>query len=259
MRNYYYRSRQLRLVYGYTVNREIESRMEGNLSAHKRWQPHNRETRDQPSATRCGGAHTHFFHNHLFFFCLEKMASIDPFERSRTNTLQDIFDDDPDYQWHIELGEKLGIKYPRKENSDGDKHRRVVTRMWPRDPNGEIMRDMADGYSTPNSTRLWGNTLMDFFKANRIPSVTNFIGTCTGSILLGWMKANGELEHAKSEIAWAEAEEPPRLRPAADVMELITARDLMIMMGTCGISMRDDSDDEQEEVGFSIFFFSDHG
>lgn len=181
------------------------------------------------------------------------MASIDPFKRSREDTLRGMFENDPEYQWHIDLGEKLGLEYPGKESSDGDKHRRVVTRMWPRNPNGEIIRNLPDGYSTPNSTRLWGNTLLDFFTVNRIPSVTNFIGTSTGSMLSGWMKANGELEHAKSEIAWAEAEETPRLRPAADVMELITARDLMIMMGTCGISMREDSDDEPEEVGFSFF------
>ncbi|KAE9407864.1 hypothetical protein BT96DRAFT_1033676, partial [Gymnopus androsaceus JB14] len=66
-----------------------------------------------------------------------------------------------------------------------------------------------NGYTTPNSTRLWGSTLLDFFRANRIPSAPNFIGTCTGSILAGSMKANGELEHAKSEIARAEAEEKP--------------------------------------------------
>lgn len=46
-------------------------------------------------------------------------------------------------------------------------------------------------------------------------------------------------------------------------MEIINARDLVLMMGSCGISMRDDdvdmeeSDDKQEPVGvlyFSLFF-----
>ena len=178
---------------------------------------------------------------------------IDPFERSRLNTLRDIFDKDPEYQWQLDMLEKSGFTHPGKNNPGFEKYTRAVNKLWPRDPKGKDIRVMPDGYSTPNSTRLWGSTLFDFFWVNRFPSIANFVGIWTGSMLSSWVKANGEVEYAKAEIAWAEKEEKPKLRPAADIMEIISARDLMIILGSCGISMRDDSEedfeDEQEDVG----------
>ncbi|KAE9405638.1 hypothetical protein BT96DRAFT_876353 [Gymnopus androsaceus JB14] len=182
-------------------------------------------------------------------------ASIDPFERTRLNTLRDIFQKDSEYQWQIDLLEKHG--YNLGNLNEWPISSRMMNRNWPRDPEGkEIIYPLPDGYMTPNSTRLWGSTLFDFFFCILIPKdfggdTGPELGAGTGSMLSAWMKANGELEYAKLEMAWAEAEEKPKLRLAADLMEIINARDLMIMMETCGTPMRgdcgEDSDDKQKK------------
>ena len=77
---------------------------------------------------------------------------MDPFEYSRTHTLSKMFDKGLEHQWHTDFLEKFGKK--------GE----IVARWWPRDPNGkDISEDLPDGYTTPNSTNLWGATLLDFF------------------------------------------------------------------------------------------------
>lgn len=199
------------------------------------------------------------------------MKALDPFERSRMNTLGDIFDKDPEYQWHIDLLRKSGLSHPEKDEKLGEHvSSRMLMRHWPRDPEGKNMDDSDEyGYTTLNSTHLWGATLLDFFYYNRFPAAPSFVGVSTGSRLCAWMKAHGEnLDYAKAEIEWAEMENKPKLRPAADIMEIINARDLLTMMGCCGIPLHDEdesaereerSDDGQEQVGFLGLFLPMRG
>ncbi|KIJ15025.1 hypothetical protein PAXINDRAFT_59472, partial [Paxillus involutus ATCC 200175] len=92
--------------------------------------------------------------------------------------------------------------------------KRFIFHRWPRDPNGKKINsfDIVPGKEVGNGLELWGATLYDFFLVHGDPRNTDRSGwtISTGSKLAKTMKAFGELEAAKDEIAWAEREEEPR-------------------------------------------------
>lgn len=172
-------------------------------------------------------------------------ARQDPFERTRAGTLKNLFERDLEYQWQLDLYKKLWGKDLGQSKPGNKRSVRIVVRRWPRAPNGTIISQLPEGFTTPSSTHLWGERFLDFFCLSRgtdWSAVHNQL-ISTSSRLSAWMKANGETEYAKDELMWAETEEPPRLRVAADIMEILNARDLLIMMGSCGVSLRDDESD----------------
>ncbi|KAF9064597.1 hypothetical protein BDP27DRAFT_1405261 [Rhodocollybia butyracea] len=166
----------------------------------------------------------------------------DPFERTHSGSLQQMFDKECDHQWIIDLYEKFTGK-PLTRRKQGST--RIIARWWPRDPKGKMIRDVQAGKETPNSTHLWGQTLLDFFRFQRWPDQPHVMTTSTSSRLSRWMMENGESEHSKDDMEWAAREEEPKLKPGADMMEIIYARDLMVMMGLSGESMIPDNQDEQ--------------
>ncbi|KAJ3795545.1 hypothetical protein GGU11DRAFT_810440 [Lentinula aff. detonsa] len=172
----------------------------------------------------------------------------DPFERSRVKTFDKMFDKDLEYQWHLDLYKKLCGTDLGDATPGGGRNRRVVVRRWPRAPNGAVIRELPPGYTTPSSTHLWGERLLDFFSFSRGTDDRLNHVVSTSSRLSAWMKANGETEYAKDEMIWANTEEPPRLRPAADIMEIINAKDLLIMMGSCGVSLPREPADADEDT-----------
>ncbi|KAJ3976098.1 hypothetical protein EV361DRAFT_945578 [Lentinula raphanica] len=176
----------------------------------------------------------------------------DPFERSRMGTFDKMFNKDLEYQWQLDLYKKLWGKDLGDASSKFSRNRRVVVRRWPRAPNGAVISMLPPGHATPSSTHLWGERLSDFFCfARGTDEMAPFLHTIsTSSRLSAWMKANGETEYAKDEMIWAESEEPPRIRHAADLMEIISARDLLVMMGSCGTSRypEPENDDHEEPV-----------
>ncbi|KAG6840531.1 hypothetical protein C0991_006126, partial [Blastosporella zonata] len=117
--------------------------------------------------------------------------------------------------------------------------RRMVRRMWPRDPKGEFITpgNAFLGKTTPNGIPLWGSTLFDFYRVHRIPNAWGGSTISTGSKLMQWMKANGEVDYAKDEIAWGEMEEDPRRTDAWFPCEEIKEMEEKIKEGKAGISM----------------------
>lgn len=80
------------------------------------------------------------------------------------------------------------------------------------------------GKMAPNGVQLWGSTLLDFFKVQRIPGLPSLSTTSSGSKLLAWCKANGEYGDkapAKDCIAWAEKEKDPEIVPVYKVAKMI--------------------------------------
>ncbi|KAJ4480193.1 hypothetical protein J3R30DRAFT_3331787 [Lentinula aciculospora] len=177
-------------------------------------------------------------------------AKKDPFELSRVKTLEKMFEKDLEYQWQLDLYKKLWGKDLGNTDPGIQRSVRLVVRRWPRAPNGAVIRQLPPGYATPSSTHLWGERLLDFFCVSRGTDVMaqhdELIST--SSRLSAWMKANGEAQFAKDELLWAETEEPPRLRPAADIMEILSARDLLTMMGSSGISLRGEAKSNAEDI-----------
>ncbi|KAF9064596.1 hypothetical protein BDP27DRAFT_1425700 [Rhodocollybia butyracea] len=159
--------------------------------------------------------------------------------------LRKMFDKDRDHQWVIDLYEKYTGKAlaPKRQDST-----RIVIRSWPRDPKGKIIRDLPVGKETSSSTHLWGQTLLDFFRFQREPNQPLLSTISTSSRLSRWMMANGEADYAKDDMEWAAREEEPKLKPATNILEIIHARDLMVMMGLSGVSIAPDNQDEQVEV-----------
>ncbi|KIK69093.1 hypothetical protein GYMLUDRAFT_35141 [Collybiopsis luxurians FD-317 M1] len=165
---------------------------------------------------------------------------MDPFEKSRTGSLNGIFDK-CSLQLQTDIGKKLfGQSYRIPE--ERGLSRRII-QAWPRNPSGECctmadLRGLSVGYRTPNSTDLWGSTIFDFYLFQTNPGAFGAtLGISTGAKLSAWMKAHGELDYAKDCMEKVAMERGPRLRPAADIMEIANARDLAIMMGSCGIPM----------------------
>ena len=122
-------------------------------------------------------------------------------------------------------------KLPKSIQAQHEGKSRLIFRVWPRAPNGEVIKPSPlRGKEAGNGLDLWGATLYDFYYVNRIPSVKNYITTSTGSRLAKWMRQNGELT-AEDELAWADKEEDPKEIPVADMGELIRCRDTRVDMG----------------------------
>lgn len=115
-----------------------------------------------------------------------------------------------------------------------------VTRLWPRAPDGRpivpvssalSIRDPNRAYrlsnsddvpawtrgkQTSNGIRPWGHSLADFYHVMRCPTddMPHTMTVMSGSELLQWAKANGELDSAPEEIKRAEEEpEPEKIEP----------------------------------------------
>ena len=72
----------------------------------------------------------------------------------------------------------------------------------------------------PNGLDLWGATLYDFYRVKRDPSL-NFLTVSTGSVIAASMRALGEIEWARNEIAWADEEQEPHEVFPYDIGKLI--------------------------------------
>ncbi|KAJ3814772.1 hypothetical protein EV368DRAFT_66312 [Lentinula lateritia] len=176
--------------------------------------------------------------------------------RFSSDTLEGMFDEDPDSEWSLKICKELFGKDEGSQDSEFNKHTRRIYKIWPRDPKGggkpcimSDLRELSAGYRTNNSHHLWGATTLDFymFRSFNDECADAMLGFSSGSKLYAWMKAHGEL-YAKDELEWAEMEQKPRLRPAADILEIIGVKNLAILMGSCGISMRDDDNDDDGEA-----------
>ncbi|KAG6877381.1 hypothetical protein C0993_007901 [Termitomyces sp. T159_Od127] len=120
-----------------------------------------------------------------------------------------------------------------------ESHKRMVYRCWPRDPKGKNITpaNTLPGKTTPNGIQLWGATIFDFYRVNRMPDVTSLSTITTGSKLMRWMKANGETEYAKDEIAWAEMEEDPKILDLWSPRMQIQEMEENVRQGKAGITM----------------------
>jgi hypothetical protein len=115
---------------------------------------------------------------------------------------------------------------------------RFVSRRWPRPkavpdwkelnpPPYQIIdpenSDFPPGKTAPNGITLWGSTLLDFYRVEKIPGLSDERIVLTGSKLLGWCKANGEYDNgvAKQCISWAEDEKDPEVVPVYNIANLI--------------------------------------
>ncbi len=64
------------------------------------------------------------------------------------------------------LSSRSGILDDEKVDSEEKRERtRCIVQMWPRDPNGEVLRETPyrEGKTTGNGLPLWGATLYDFY------------------------------------------------------------------------------------------------
>lgn len=106
--------------------------------------------------------------------------------------------------------------------------KRAITRSWPRDPKGPFMKpgSAAAGKHAGNNQSLWGATVHDFYFTRRAPEIPGYATICTGSMLLRWVKEIGELQHAKYEIARAEAEADPYELLPCSMGKLLRLEDL---------------------------------
>jgi len=112
-------------------------------------------------------------------------------------------------------------------------HKRVIFRGWPRSPTGKFIlsTNSLPGKEAPNGLQLWGATMFDFYRVRRIPDVPGLSTITTGSKLMRWMKANGELDAAKDEIEWAENEEEPKVIEPYPLRKLIERQEEAIRIG----------------------------
>jgi hypothetical protein len=120
---------------------------------------------------------------------------------------------------------------------------RFVSRFWPRDPNGKIIKPHnIHGKETSNGLDLWGETVYDFYRTERIPGLWNLSTLTTGSKMAAWVKSVGELDHAKDEIDWAETVEgdPVQLTPH-DVGERVEDFEMRVQLRLVGESMTQDN------------------
>ncbi|KAH7915961.1 hypothetical protein BJ138DRAFT_1140844 [Hygrophoropsis aurantiaca] len=118
--------------------------------------------------------------------------------------------------------------------ASGDERRRVVFRLWPRDPKGKMIPPSAlraRGKMASNGLDLWGGTLYDFFHVYRMPGDLHTRTTTTSSQLVKHMRESGELDAAKSEISWADAEEDPQQLFPCDIGELFKDMDRRVLLG----------------------------
>ncbi|KZV77143.1 hypothetical protein PENSPDRAFT_597002 [Peniophora sp. CONT] len=100
---------------------------------------------------------------------------------------------------------------------------RFIFRQWPRAPDGQVIRKEHPEYGkrTSNGYPIWGETLYDFYRTYRIPTLPNLVTSSSGSRLAAWMRSFGELDAAADELAWANSEGDPKQIFPCDVGQLI--------------------------------------
>lgn len=145
--------------------------------------------------------------------------------------------------------------------------RRAVFRVWPRDPKGKVFfryeaNFMPGGKVAPNGIRSWGATLYDFYSIKPIPSEPGIIAYLSGSRIAAAMRENGEVEHCRDELEWADNEESPCEIPVAGTGELIECYEArtplfkvysaveevrVAAMAAFTKEDKDDDDDEEDE------------
>jgi hypothetical protein len=111
-------------------------------------------------------------------------------------------------------------------------------------------KNSLPGKMAPNGVQLWGSTLFDFFKVQRIPGFTSLSTTSCGSKLLAWCKANGEYGDkapAKDCIAWAEKERDPEIVPVYEVAKMI--KDIESLAYSSGNTAQTENPKDEEDGG----------
>lgn len=147
-----------------------------------------------------------------------------------------------------------------------DLRKRFVFRSWPRNPEGVILKTSPPGKQAGNGWPLWGASLFDFYRVNRIPSVTQLSTISSGSKLAAFMRDHGELEWAKDELEWAKHELDPVELSVCDITKLIEAAEMRVHLRIWGESMpvnkdiddpMDGEDHEENEVTTHTNFIYD--
>ncbi len=117
-----------------------------------------------------------------------------------------------------------GVLDDGKVDIEESQRTRFIFQLWPRDPNGEILRETPEGKTTSNGLELWGATLYDFFFVHRIPGVIHMRTISSGSKLAKWMRLKGET-YSMDYIDQVESDEhePKIMHPyhIGDFIELI--------------------------------------
>lgn len=121
---------------------------------------------------------------------------------------------------------------------------------------------MPGGKVAPNGIRSWGATLYDFYSIKPIPSEPGIIAYLSGSRIAAAMRENGEVEHCRDELEWADNEESPCEIPVAGTGELIECYEArtplfkvysaveevrVAAMAAFTKEDKDDDDDEEDE------------
>ncbi|KAG5337113.1 hypothetical protein C0989_010734 [Termitomyces sp. Mn162] len=123
---------------------------------------------------------------------------------------------------HAEMSTEVGSSTSEALviSNEKDFCKRVVFRRRPRASNGKsIFNKTLPGKTAPNDCMPYG---------------THLSSISTGSKLMNWMKAKGEADHAKDEIAWAEMEEDPKIIDPRSPCVKIQEMEKMIKLGKAG-------------------------
>jgi hypothetical protein len=126
-------------------------------------------------------------------------------------------------------------------------HKREIFRSWPRSPTGQniLPQNTIQGKETSNGIQLWGATMFDFYRVRRFPDLAGVSTISTGSKLMRWMKANGELDAAKDEIEWAEREDDPKVIEPYPVRLLVEKQEEDIKDGKVSDAMHKKAEDNE--------------
>ncbi|KAG1767102.1 hypothetical protein EDD22DRAFT_773523 [Suillus occidentalis] len=150
-----------------------------------------------------------------------------------------------------------------QEQIDNDKNcvgygkTRILFRVWPRDPKGDIIKPSPlRGKEAGNGIDLWSATLYDFYHVLRAPDVKNYLTISTSSRLAKWMRQHGELI-ADDELYWADKEEDPKEVPVVDIGELIRCYDARVTSGILNQFSSREEIREKEKTSGSAFSHSD--
>lgn len=126
---------------------------------------------------------------------------------------------------------------------------RRVFREWPRDPSGIVFDpSICEGKSAPNGTGLWGATLYDFYHVTVDPAAADDTRKnrviSTGSQLSNWAEKVDETKLVEEEMTWANQEEDPKIRLAADILSNISDLDWWLSFGGSGKKKLDRKDSQ---------------
>lgn len=145
------------------------------------------------------------------------------------------------------------------EEEEGKKRDRTryIFQIWPRDPNGEILREMPEGKVAGNGIPVWGATLYDFYLTYKVPSITGMLSFLSGSRLAEFMREKGELV-AEDQIWQAEKEEPkPKIMHPYDIGKFIELVEEQVHRKATGRSLRiDKTIGEKVQYSFIVCFLN---